>query len=185
MARLQVRTTRSRQLFAIQSNRPPNKDFAEIRGSQIVYLKPLADQDRVTTAIQGFSDKAADYDVRVENKKAGVGVSIKGDRPLQSEALWSIRAVLAVEPFVHISAAPGKEFTWTMTYNYYPVAEAGNAAFEKICTTCHDADQAVNTKRTKAEWEHVVDDMVTKGANGSDKEMESIIAYLTKSYGKN
>ncbi len=179
--------------FAIQSNRPPNKDFAEIRGSQIVYLKPLENQDRVTTAIQGFSDKAADYDVRVENKKAGVGVSIKGDRPLQSEALWSIRAVLAVEPFVHISAASGKEFTWTMSYNYYPVAgqsppplaDAGKAAFEKICTTCHDADQAVNAKRTRAEWERVVDEMVTKGANGTDKEMESIIAYLTKSYGKN
>jgi hypothetical protein len=105
--------------FQIKSTRPPNKDFAEIRGNQVVYLKPLANQDRVATGMQGFGDQATDYDVRVENKKAGVGLRITGDRPLQNESLWSIRAVLAVEPFLHIVAAPGKESTWTMTYTYY------------------------------------------------------------------
>jgi hypothetical protein len=104
--------------FQIQSNRPPTKDFAEIRGNQIVYLKSLANQDRVTTPIQGFSNNASDYNVRVDNKRAGVSVKITADRPLQSESLWSIRAVLAVEPFIHISVAPGQEFTWKLNYTY-------------------------------------------------------------------
>ncbi|HTX39834.1 MAG TPA: hypothetical protein VME43_32675 [Bryobacteraceae bacterium] len=108
--------------FRIESDHPPNKDFAEIRGRQIVFLKTLANRDRVSTAMQGFHDQAGDYDIRVENKKAGVGVRITGNRPLESEALWSIRAVLAVEPFIHISIAPGQEFTWSMKYDYYAVS---------------------------------------------------------------
>ena len=178
--------------FQIQSNRPPNKDFAEIRGNQIVYLKTLANQERVATPIQGFGDQARDYDVRVDNKKAGVGVRYTANRPLQSEALWSIRAVLAVEPFIHISVAPGQESTWNMTYDYYAVSGdlsklpdgEGKAAFEKRCTTCHDAAQAINARRTREVWEHVVDDMVTRGANGSDEELEAITNYLTKYFGK-
>jgi hypothetical protein len=105
--------------FQIKSNRPPGKDLAEIRGNQIVYLKTLANQDRVATPMQGFADRPGDYDVRIDNRKAGVGMRITADRPLQSESLWSIRAVLAVEPFIHIAAAPGQEFAWTMTYSYY------------------------------------------------------------------
>jgi hypothetical protein len=178
--------------FPIKSDRPPNKDFAEIRGNQIVFLKPLADRDRVATPIQGFGDRASDYDVRVENRRSGVGVRITGDRPLQSEALWSIRAVLAVEPFIHIAVPPGQEFTWAMTYDYYTVSPPaqlpdgpGKEVFEKRCILCHDAAQAVNKRRTREEWERVVDDMVTRGANGTDQELDAITAYLTKYFGKN
>ena len=178
--------------FPIKSNRPPDPELAEIRGNQIVYLKTLANQDRVTTAMQGFGDRASDYDVRIDDKKAGAGLRIVGDRPLRSEALWSIRAVLAVEPFIHVAAAPGQEFTWAMTYSYYALTSQraelpdgpGKDAFEKSCTTCHDAAQAINMRRTKAEWDRVIDDMVTRGANGSDEELDRIAAYLTKFFGK-
>ena len=179
--------------FQIKSNRPPNKDFAEIRGNQIVYLKPLAGRDQASTPIEGFSDRASDYDIRVENKHAGVGVRFTGDRPLQSEALWSIRAVLAVEPFVHISIAPGQGFTWAMTYDYYTISAPsaklpdgpGKEAFEKVCTACHDAAQATYKRRTAEDWHNVVDDMVTRGATGTDEQFDSITAYLTKYFGKN
>jgi hypothetical protein len=179
--------------FQIQSNRPPNADLAAVRGNRIVYLKTLANQDRVTTPIQGFADRPADYDIRVENRKAAVGVRITGDRPLQSESLWSIRAVLSVEPFIRISVAPGKEFTWSMNYEYYAVPVqaagglpegAGKAAFEARCTTCHDAAQAIDTRRSATEWERVVEDMVARGANGTYEELEAIAAYLTRFFGK-
>ena len=105
--------------FAIQSNHPQNADFAKIRGNQIVYKKVLENQDRVATPIQGFGSEAKDFDIRVENRKSHAGLRITGDRSLQSESLWSIRAVLAVEPFVKIHAAPGAEFTWSMKYAYF------------------------------------------------------------------
>ncbi len=178
--------------FQIQSNRPPAKDFAEIRGNQIVFLKSLADQDRVATPMQGFGAAASDYDIRIDNKRAGVGLKITGDRPLQSESLWSIRAVLAVEPFVRIAVAPGQEFTWDMTYAYSPAAaqladlpDAGKAAFEKTCGGCHDASQATGTLHTRADWERVIDEMVSRGATASDAELKAIADYLAKNFGKN
>jgi hypothetical protein len=73
----------------------------------------------VTSSIQGFGDTATDYDIRVENRKVGAGVRIRGDRPLSNIALWSIRTVMAIEPYISMTIEPGKEFTWELTYDYY------------------------------------------------------------------
>ena len=106
--------------FQIQTRRPPAKELAEIRGNQIVYLKTLENRDVVTTPLQGFSSSSAnDNDIRIENSRLGAGMRITADRPLSSESLWSIRSVLAMEPFVSMSIEPGNEFTWKSTYNYY------------------------------------------------------------------
>jgi hypothetical protein len=105
--------------FAIQSHHPPDPALAEIRGNQIVYRKLLINQDRVATPMEGFGTDPKDYDVRIENNRSHAGLRITGDRPLESESLWSIRAVLAVEPFVKIHAAPGEEFSWGMKYTYF------------------------------------------------------------------
>ena len=105
--------------FQIQATRPPNKDFAEIRGNQFVYTRELANKDRVTASFRGFGDTASDYDIRVENLKVGAGVRIRGDRPLSNVVLWSIRTVMAVEPYIAMSIEPGSEFTWKLTYDYY------------------------------------------------------------------
>jgi hypothetical protein len=105
--------------FRIQTPRPPNKELAEIRGNQIVYLKTLQGRDIVTTPLVGFGDTPADNDIRIENGKIGAGMRITSDRPLASESLWSIRAVLAMEPFVSITIEPGNEFRWRSTYSYY------------------------------------------------------------------
>jgi len=111
--------------FAIQSHHPPDPARAEIRGNQIVYTKLLINQDVVFTPIEGFGADTKDYDVRIENKRSHAGLRITGDRPLESESLWSIRAVLAVEPFVKIHAAPGEEFSWSMKYSYFAEATSG------------------------------------------------------------
>jgi len=55
----------------------------------------------------------------VENRKAGAGVRATCDRPLSNLNLWSIKTVLAVEPFITMSIEPGSEFTWKITYDYY------------------------------------------------------------------
>jgi hypothetical protein len=105
--------------FQIQTRRPPTKELAEIRGNQIIYLKTLENRDIVTTPLGGFSDSPKDNDIRVENSRLGAGMRIAADRPLSSESLWSIRTVLAMEPFVSLSIEPGNEFAWKSTYNYY------------------------------------------------------------------
>ncbi len=108
--------------FQIKTQRPPNEALAEIRGNQIVYLKRLEDQEVVSTPLNGFSDSPKDNEIRIENHKIGVGMKIASDRPLSSESLWSIRTVIAMEPFVSVAIEPGKEFTWNSTYSYYTLA---------------------------------------------------------------
>jgi hypothetical protein len=105
--------------FAIKPTQPPDTALAEVRGNQVVYRKALRDRDVVYTRFEGFGPTAADYHVTIENKKVGAGMKITGDRPLSAAALWSIRSVLAVEPFVAMTVDPGREFTWKYTYSYY------------------------------------------------------------------
>ena len=73
--------------------------------------------------IEGFGKTPADYQITIENKHVGAGMRITGDRPLASEELWSIRSILAMEPFIHMSIEPGKDFTWKYTYDYYTVGK--------------------------------------------------------------
>ncbi|MGA2149898.1 MAG: hypothetical protein ABSH49_33655 [Bryobacteraceae bacterium] len=108
--------------FQIQTQRPPNQDLAEIRGNRIVYLKRLEGRDVVTAPLQGFGDSPKDNQIRIENAKLGAGMEISSDRPLARESLWSIRSVVAMEPFVAIAVEPGAEFSWKFTYRYYTLA---------------------------------------------------------------
>jgi hypothetical protein len=105
--------------FQIQTERPPNKELAGIRGNQIVYLKTLESRDVVTTPLHGFSQSPSDNEIRIESGRAGAGMKVSTDRPLLSESLWSIRTVIAMEPFVSVAIEPGQEFNWTSTYDYY------------------------------------------------------------------
>ncbi|MCX6629443.1 MAG: hypothetical protein NTW28_17635 [Candidatus Solibacter sp.] len=105
--------------FEIQTSRPPAKEMAEIRGKQIAYVKTLASGDRVSATVQGYGNTAKDYDIRVENTKTGAGVRITGDKPLSNLVVWSIKSVIAPEPFVTMSIEPGQESTWRYNYEFY------------------------------------------------------------------
>jgi hypothetical protein len=52
------------------------------------------------------------------NTKTGAGVRVTADRPLANLMLWSIRAVMSVEPFVEFSVQPGETYRWTLKYRY-------------------------------------------------------------------
>jgi len=108
--------------FAIRSTHLSGNNLAEIRGREITYTKTLRGEDVFATSIEGFGDSVADNAIQIENRPAGAGIRWRTDKPLLREALWSIRTVIAMEPFISISVAPGAEFTWTTVYDYYAVA---------------------------------------------------------------
>jgi hypothetical protein len=110
--------------FQLQSPHPPDPSFAELRGNQFLYLKVLQGEDRVESPLAGFGQSSKDNDIRVENNSIGAGVRFKGDHPLSHVNLWSIRTVLAVEPFITMTIAPGGEFDWKVVYQYYATAPA-------------------------------------------------------------
>jgi len=105
--------------FKIHSPEPPNPELAKIHRNQIVYLKTLENQEVVEIPILGFSDNPRDNESRIENSRVGAGMRISGDHPLSFENLWSIRSVLAVEPFISMTINPGSEFSWEISYEYY------------------------------------------------------------------
>ncbi|HEY7305654.1 MAG TPA: hypothetical protein VH601_16130 [Bryobacteraceae bacterium] len=105
--------------FDIKTSEPPDPKLAEVKGKQILYRKVLQGEETVALPIQGFGKSAADYSITVENRRVGAGMKVTGDRPLADMALWSIRSVLSMEPFVGISIEPGRDFEWAYTYSYY------------------------------------------------------------------
>jgi hypothetical protein len=105
--------------YDIKTEHPPDKGLAEVRGNRLVYLKALEGKDTVAASFSGFGNTPADYSITIENRKVGAGMNVTADRPLSQESLWSIRSVLAMEPFIHMIVEPGKQFTWSYTYSYY------------------------------------------------------------------
>jgi hypothetical protein len=109
--------------FAIRTPKPFQSALAEVRGHQIMYLKTLEGHDTVAIPLEGFSGSPQDNRIRIENSQRGAGLSWQTDRPLWRESLWSIRTVIAMEPFVSLSIEPGAQFTWKTVYEYYTVSK--------------------------------------------------------------
>jgi hypothetical protein len=102
-----------------QCGQPQMQSLAGAQGNKLLYSKVLEGAECYSGSFTGFGAEAKDNDIRIENKKTGAGVHIKGDRPLTRLGYWSIRTVLAPEPYIDLNIAPGRQFAWTYTYDYY------------------------------------------------------------------
>jgi competence ComEA-like helix-hairpin-helix protein len=61
---------------------------------------------------------------------------------------------------------------------------AGREAVKRICSNCHEIATVISARRTRIGWQQTLDDMVSRGAEGSDEDMEAVVAYLTEWFGK-
>jgi mono/diheme cytochrome c family protein len=52
-----------------------------------------------------------------------------------------------------------------------------------ICADCHGLDVITAQRGTKDEWASIVDSMVSRGANGTKEQLDTIIDYLAKNFG--
>ena len=60
---------------------------------------------------------------------------------------------------------------------------SGKEVTNRICSGCHDAGVVAKYRNAKEDWESVVDDMRGRGADGSDDDFKSIVAYLARFFG--
>lgn len=67
--------------------------------------------------------------------------------------------------------------------NQLPESE-GKKVVERICNQCHSPENYTRTKHTEDEWETIVDNMVERGATGTDNEFETVVLYLARNFGK-
>lgn len=64
------------------------------------------------------------------------------------------------------------------------VEAPGGEVTEKVCNSCHGPENYNSYQNTRREWKVVVEDMVGRGATGTDEEFAQVISYLTAEYGK-
>jgi competence protein ComEA len=58
----------------------------------------------------------------------------------------------------------------------------GKDAFVRICSACHGAQIVMDKGLTEDGWTQVVLNMVERGAQGSEEDFGTIVAYLSKNY---
>lgn len=87
------------------------------------------------------------------------------------------RGVLAALTLLAIAAAGGAQDA--------PAAKASKVMFEKTCSACHTAESVASARRTRDQWQDVIDEMVSQqGAKIADEEFSPILEYLVAVYGK-
>jgi cytochrome c5 len=57
------------------------------------------------------------------------------------------------------------------------------ALLQERCRVCHSLDRVTQSKLTSAQWDQVVTQMISKGAQLTDAEKQALVAYLAKTYG--
>jgi len=60
----------------------------------------------------------------------------------------------------------------------------GKEELKKLCSGCHDLMFTVSTRETEDGWTRIVNDMRSKGADGTEEDFAKVIAYLTAHMGK-
>jgi hypothetical protein len=95
------------------------KGLAELKGKDFTYLKELEKGQTAAGDLEGFGSSPKDYDIRVENRKAGIGVRQVGDQPITRMYFWSIRSTVCPEAYISMKIEPGQEHTWRIAYEFY------------------------------------------------------------------
>ena len=92
----------------------------QAQGNRLVYARGLEKNEQVYSAgLRGFEATAADYDIRIENAKTGVGVRATADQPLEKLVFWACSTTSCPEPYIRLRATPGQTVNWTITYAFY------------------------------------------------------------------
>jgi competence ComEA-like helix-hairpin-helix protein len=60
---------------------------------------------------------------------------------------------------------------------------AGQAIVQQKCVSCHAVKVITAKKASRQQWSTTVDQMITRGADVSDDDVETLIDYLAKNFG--
>lgn len=109
--------------FDLKATQAFANDIAAVQGGRITYQRELQKGQSVYGQFAG----SPVYDVQLEHAAAGAGVRITGDRPIEKIVYWSIRSTFCPEPYIDVSAEPGRESKWKYTYSFYSLPSKNQA----------------------------------------------------------
>lgn len=100
-----------------------------------------------------------------------------------SAALTVVACALVVST-VSVSRLSGQDAQPPSAGTVAPADDPAVPLFTQICGKCHDATRIVATRRTRPEWQEVINKMIEKGAEGSGADFETVFGYLLRHYGE-
>jgi competence ComEA-like helix-hairpin-helix protein len=65
-----------------------------------------------------------------------------------------------------------------------PADDQSAGAFQRVCSSCHDAQRILATRRTRTQWEEIIGKMIDRGATGTDEDFTAAEDYLLKVSGR-
>jgi putative heme-binding domain-containing protein len=90
---------------------------------------------------------------------------------------YGLRRVLSIGPIAYVALA--------IYLQAQPLPEGrGRADFQRVCTSCHSLAMATSQRMTRGEWARVINDMVSRGAQATQDELDNVVNYLTTNFGK-
>jgi hypothetical protein len=95
------------------------KGMLEAKGRELTYLKGFTGNQSAQSLLQGYGPTAEDYDIVIENKLAGAGVKITGDRPIVRFNFWTRKETVCPEPYIQLKVPSGKTEKWETRYQFY------------------------------------------------------------------
>ncbi len=60
----------------------------------------------------------------------------------------------------------------------------GKDTVQRVCTACHDLGAVQTMTGDKEVWQSLADDMRSRGADGTDEDFKTVVAYLSKYFGQ-
>jgi competence protein ComEA len=57
-------------------------------------------------------------------------------------------------------------------------------AFLRVCSSCHDAERILSNRRTRTQWQEVIEKMIERGAEGTDADFTAVEEYLVRHFGR-
>jgi len=61
-------------------------------------------------------------------------------------------------------------------------AGAGREVMIRVCSQCHEPENAADQQLDEKGWKTLVDDMASKGADATEAELEEIVRYLANAF---
>lgn len=80
-----------------------------------------------------------------------------------------------------LTAAAGVSAGQQNNHPRLPAGE-GRDVMIRVCSKCHEPEQAADQQLDGAGWKELVEQMAGMGAIASDEEFEQIVSYLTKAF---
>jgi competence protein ComEA len=62
--------------------------------------------------------------------------------------------------------------------------DAPAVAFKRVCSSCHDAERVLSARRTRTQWEEVIEKMIDRGAEGTAEDFSAAEVYLLRVSGR-